>query len=230
MSLFDTLNATWPAARQWSLGPFTLRDGAGGGQRVSAATCHGPWTPADLDAAEQAMATPLFQLRREQSDLDAALDARGYRVKDPTILMQAPIETLAIPPRPVSLLACWPPLAIQRQIWAAAGTGPARIAVMERARDIPHSFVARHRNRAAGAAFVAIHQGVAMLHALEIEPAFRRQGVARWMVTGMAHWAQTHGAHTFSLAVTQANAPARALYTSLGMEQVASYHYRARPT
>ena len=230
MSLYDTLSATWPAAREWTVGPFRLRDGAGGGQRVSAATCHGPWTEADILRAEAAMTPPLFQLRDDQQDLDAALAARGYAVKDPTILMQAPIAAIAAPPRPVSLLHCWPPLAMQREIWAAAGIGPARIAVMHRARDLPQSFVARFRNRAAGAAFLAIHDGIAMVHALEIEPAFRRQGVARWMMTGMAHWAQAQGAHTIALAVTRANTPARALYSGLGMEQAGAYHYRTGPT
>lgn len=228
MNLFDTLAATWPPARSWRMGPFTLRDGAGGGQRVSAATCDGPWTPPDLEAAERAMPAPLFQVRGDQPELDAALEARGYAIKDPTILMQAPTAAIAAQPRPVSLLHCWPPLAIQRQMWAAGGIGPSRIAVMARARDVPQSFIARHRNRAAGVAFLAIHEGTAMIHALEIEPEFRRQGVARWMMTGMAYWAQGQGAQTLSLAVTQANAPARALYTSLGMTDAGRYHYRAR--
>ena len=42
--LFEALAATWPAAETIRLGPFTLRRGAGGGNRTSAATLDGPPT------------------------------------------------------------------------------------------------------------------------------------------------------------------------------------------
>jgi len=54
----------------------------------------------------------------------------------------------------------------------------------------------------------------------------RRQGCAINILRAAACWAQDHGADTLSLAVTQANAGARALYASLGMEGVEQYHYR----
>ncbi|NJS39630.1 MAG: GNAT family N-acetyltransferase, partial [Rhodobacteraceae bacterium] len=31
------MEATWPPAHHWQAGPFLMRDGAGGGKRVSAA-------------------------------------------------------------------------------------------------------------------------------------------------------------------------------------------------
>jgi len=34
--LARVMEETWPPAARWRLGPFTLRDGAGGGKRVSA--------------------------------------------------------------------------------------------------------------------------------------------------------------------------------------------------
>jgi len=34
--VMQVVEATWPPARQWDRGPWTIRDGAGGGQRVSA--------------------------------------------------------------------------------------------------------------------------------------------------------------------------------------------------
>lgn len=120
-------------------------------------------------------------------------------------------------------------LAIHAQLWAEAGTGPARLAIMARAPDPKSAFIARIENRAAGVAFCAIHGATAMLHALEVPPAFRRKGVARLMVTGIAHWARTQGAETLALAVTTANAPARALYTGLGMAEAGGYHYREGP-
>jgi len=229
-ALFSALEATWPPVSSRRVGPFRLREGGGGGKRVSAAVLDGAFSDAALDAAEAAGAT-LFQLRgAADAALDAALEARGYRVVDPTLLYVAPIETVAAKPRPVSLLGTWPPLAIQRQIWADGGIGPERLAVMARACEPRHAFVARFQNRAAGTGFIAIDQGIAMLHALQVEPDFRRQGVARYMVQGMAHWAQEQGAHTFALAVTQGNAPARALYSALGMTEAGAYHYREKTT
>ena len=36
--LYDVVDTTWPAAATHAIGCFTLRDGQGGGKRVSAAT------------------------------------------------------------------------------------------------------------------------------------------------------------------------------------------------
>lgn len=228
-ALFSALEATWPPLSSHRMGPFRVRDGAGGGKRVSAAVLEGDVSVVAIEAVEaQLGAKPLFQLRRGQVAFDQMLEARGYAVLDPTILYSAPISGIAEAPRPVSLLAAWPPLAMQRQVWADGGVGPARIAVMERACDPKNGFVARYKNRVAGAGFIAIHDGIAMLHALQVEPDFRRQGVARYMVRGMAHWAQQNGADTFALAVTQANTDARSLYSALGMTEVDAYHYRER--
>ncbi|NCO15796.1 MAG: hypothetical protein GW902_01020, partial [Alphaproteobacteria bacterium] len=44
-----------------------------------------------------------------------------------------------------------------------------------------------------------------------------------------ALWAQGLGARTLALAVTLANAPARALYRRLGFAPVCGYHYRRAP-
>ncbi|WP_319800449.1 GNAT family N-acetyltransferase [Pararhodobacter zhoushanensis] len=224
-ALFAALEASWPPLTSETIGPFRVRNGAGGGKRVSATVLEGAFSEAALDALGE---QPLFQLRTRQTALDAALEKRGYRVVDPTLILSAPVETVAETPRPVSLPTIWPPLAIQRHIWAEGHIGPERIAVMERACDPKMSFIARFQDRAAGVGFLAIHQGIAMLHALHIDPDFRRKGVAHYMVRGMADWAQRHGATTFALAVTQANAGARALYTRLGMLEVDAYHYREK--
>jgi N-acetylglutamate synthase len=227
------LAATWPPAAARALGPVTLREGAGGGRRVSAATLDGPFDAAALVAAEGAMRAegraPLFRVHDDQPDLDAWLAARGYALIDPTCLCAAPAAALSRPPRPISLFPVWPPLAIQTALWAEAGTGPARLAIMDRAPGPKAAFVARIENRAAGVAFCALGDGTAMLHALEVVPAFRRKGVGRLMLTGIAHWAAGQGARTLLLAVTTANTPARALYAGLGMQDAGGYRYREAP-
>lgn len=231
--LLAALEATWPPHARHACGPFTLREGKGGGKRVSAATLNGNFDATALDAAEAGMRAlgqaPLFMIRQGQAALDTALGARGYDLVDPTIFYVAPIAAIAEAPRPVSLLPCWPPLAIQRQLWLDAGIGPERVAVMQRACAPRNAFIARFENRAAGVGFAALHDGIAMLHALEVEPGFRRQGVARYMVRGIAHWAAGQGAEWFALAVTERNIAARALYSALNMAEAEGYHYRQKP-
>ncbi|WP_323035184.1 GNAT family N-acetyltransferase [Pararhodobacter sp.] len=227
--LFAALEATWPPLSSRRVGPFRLRVGGGGGKRVSAAVLEGAHSDDALDAVETELgAAPLFQLRDSQSDFDAVLAARGYDVVDPTLVYSAPITLIAEAPRPVSLLAAWPPLAMQRQVWLDGGVGPERVAVMERACEPKNGFIARFQNRVAGAGFVAIHDGIAVLHALQVEEDFRRLGVARYMVRGIAHWAMQNGAKTYALAVTKANFNARGLYSQLGMTEVEAYHYRQK--
>lgn len=231
--LADVMAATWPAASESRLGPWTIRDGQGGGQRVSAATAEGAWSDEDIPMAEEAMARlgqgHLFLIRAQDALLDQALQARGYRIKDPVLAYAAPTGQLADPaPAGMAAFAHWPPLAICRQIWDEAGIGPARLAVMDRAAGPKCAILARSNDRPTGVAFVALHGTTAMLHALEVAPAARRQGSAHNMMRAAAVWAQQNGADTLSVVVTVANAPARALYASLKMEVVGDYHYRQK--
>jgi ribosomal protein S18 acetylase RimI-like enzyme len=228
--LFAVLTATWPAAEILRLGPFTLRRGAGGGNRTSAATLDGPL--GDLADAEAAMRAwgqrPLFQLRPGEDALDRVLEARGYRLHEPSVLYAAPSERLAAPVG-LAAIPCEAPLACMVETWAAEGVGPARLAVMDRAPEPRTWLLGRLEERPMGCAFVAVASGVAMLSALVVAPDARRRGLAARMARGAAAWAAAAGAATFGLAVTQANAPARALYESLGMAEAARYHYRIAP-
>lgn len=236
--LNDALEATWAPARHWRLGPFVLRDGAGGGQRVSAATADAAASAADVTAAEDAQRaagqTPLFRLRPDACPWDAELDAHlaglGYALGDPTLFFTAPTAALAGAALPrLRAFAIWPPLAIQRELWAAAGIGPARLAVMARAVRPATALMGREGDRVAGTAFVACAGPLAMLHALEVHSRFRRRGMAQSLTRAAAHWALSQGADSFALAVTAANAPACALYAGMGMVPAGAYHYRIAP-
>jgi len=230
-ALYETVDATWPAAAFHRKGPWVYREGRGGGKRVSAATAEGPVTEVDISDAEAAMAglgqTSLFMIRDGDDALDAMLGQRGYRVVDPVVIYLAPVAGLADPPAPkMTAFALWPPLQIGIDIWADAGTGPERIAVMERAPHPKTAVLGRMNDRASGIAFVAVHGNIAMLHALEVVPAQRRQGSANNILRRAAEWAQDHGADWFSLVVTEANDAARRVYASQNMQVVGHYHYR----
>ncbi len=227
-ALAQVMEATWPPARSWRQGPFTLRDGAGGGKRVAAASCEDIWAYADIDAAEAAMAQPLMLIRAGDEALDAALQTRGWRLVDPVVAYAAPVELLVAELEPLAAFAHWPPLQIARAIWEEGDIGPARVAVMDRVTGAKCAILARNADRPAGAAFVACRDDIAMLHALEVRPHQRRNGVGAVLLHAAANWASLQGATRLMLVVTAQNAAARALYTRLGMQGVGHYHYRMK--
>lgn len=234
--LFPVIAATWPPARSRVLGPFLVPDPDRGGNRVSAArladataTCA---TEDEIDTAARAMRAqgraPLFQVLDHQGDLSRALDARGYGARDETDLLVIETAALAAPPPPVTAFDIWPPLAIQTEIWEAAGIDAARRAVMDRASGPRTAIFGRIADKPAGTAFVAIHAGIAMLHALEVAPAGRRKGLAAHMMRAAADWARARDAPWFSVLVTRRNEGAQRLYASLGMKAVGTYVYREK--
>lgn len=226
--LYDVCEGTWPPADSRTLGGWTIRNGAGGGKRVSAATGAG-----DIAQAEEAMRalgqTPLFMIRKGDETLDAELEAKGYALIDEVMLYTAPLALLTDVPIPrVTCFDIWEPLAIMSEIWAQGGVGPERLAVMARA-DRKTAFLSRWNEKPAGVAFAGIHDGVAMVHAVEVLPHQRKMGVAQWMMRAAAFWAQKHGASHISVLCVTENKPANALYTKLGFTPVGTYHYRQHP-
>ena len=227
------IDGTWPPARIIDDGAWTFRDGQGGGQRVSATTARGGFA-GDIGAAEAGMAEMgqgrLFMIRPGEAGLDAALAERGYAVHDPVRAWVCAPEQLCDQAVPrVTVFAIWEPLAIMREIWEAGGIGAGRQAVMARAEGPKTALFGRWKDKPAATAFVAIHEGVAMLHALEVLPEQRRQGMAQWMMRAAAFWARDNGADTLAVLCTRANAGANGLYASLSMQPVAEYHYRRKP-
>lgn len=228
--LFAAIDATWPAAEKTIAGCWVLRRGAGGGKRVSAATAAGVVAPSDVQQAMAAMAhwgqDSLFMIRPAQEAFDQLLAAQGYSVVDPTNVYSVAIERLTdIPVPPVTAFCIWEPLSIMKEIWAQGGIGPERLAVMARA-DVKTGILARWNEKPAGTAFAAMYGDICMVHAVEILPAQRRQGVAQWIMRAVAFWAQKQGAAHVAVLCTQANAPANKLYSSLGFGVVGQYHYR----
>lgn len=225
--------ATWPAAEYAREGGFLVGRGEGGGGRVSAARVAGDWSEPDITAAEarhRAWGQPrLFAVDEGDSALAKALEARGYRQTDPTVILSSPTAPLAEPAiPPVTAMECWPPLAIQRDLWVQAGIDAARQAIIDRADGPKAAILGRVQDRAAGVGFVAVRGRLAMLHALAVLPDGRGRGFGAWMVRRAARFAEGHGATELALAVTRANAPARRLYDRLGFVQVGSYAYWRR--
>lgn len=234
VALAEAFEATWPAAEYADSGGFRVGHGAGAGGRVSSARAAGVWRPEDIPAAiaqhEEWQQRPLFRVLDDDAALIEALAGHGFRRENPTLIME--LETQALTDREiprVTAFPIWPPLAIQREIWASGNIGPARQQVMTRVPAPLTSILGRIEDRAAGAAFVAAHSGVAMVHCVEVLPALRRKGLAGWMIRSAAIWAAEQGAERIGLAVSRANGGAVALYREMGFREVAGYSYYARP-
>ena len=231
---YHVIAGTWPPEAQRNVGPWTIRLDASNSSRVCAATAQGPWTDDDITLAATTMRaagqTPLFMIRAGEGALDDALAQRGYLIKDPVNIHAAAVDHIATQrPPPVTTFEVWPPLAAQVEIWAAGGISAGRLAIMDRAPMPKTTILGRLRDRPAGTLFAAIHGDCAMVHAVEIAPAHRRQGLARHMMVASAFWARGQGARWLTLVATQANTAANTLYASLGMAVVGQYHYRIMP-
>ena len=192
--LYGVNDASWPPVSMANTGPFTLRRGGGGGQRVSSASLwQEEFTEVDIDAAEQAMegmSQPLlFMIRDNDQTLDAALESRGYFIKDPVTLFAGPATKLAEhDPKGLAVIDASEPMAVMAEIWEAGGIGASRLEVMGRATGAKACFLGRTDDQPAGVAYTACDKDIAMMHALEILPSLRRKGLALQMMGAMAAW------------------------------------------
>jgi GNAT superfamily N-acetyltransferase len=236
-TLFAALDATWAAAERAAIGEWVARRGAGGGSRVSSVWPKGdPGLPpeAAIDAACAVARgwgqTPLFQVDPADADLDDRLAARGFIPYDASLFLAAPARVVAAHGEGRGMvLRVRAPLAALDELWAQGGVGPARRAVMARTPPPSEALALRADDRVAAAAFVAAAGDVAMAHAIEVAPRFRRQGLGAAITAAAASWALENGAGTLALAVTERNAGARALYARLGFVDCGGYHYRRAP-
>ncbi len=233
--LYHVIDVTWPPETMAEIGPFRIRRAPGAGGRVNAASLLRDGDPGQgaVDAAVAAMTGTgprLFQIRDGDAALDARLAAMGYRVADPVTFFVAPAATLAARDLPrICAFTLWEPLAIQIDIWDRGGIGPARRAVMDRATCPKTSLLGRLNDSPACAGFVGLAGDIAMLRALSVLPHQRRQGMAGHAMTAAARWTVAEGGRWLSVVVGQDNVAGNALYTSLGMTPVGSYHYRIHP-
>ncbi len=233
--LFDVVETTWPAASTKAVGPWLIRDGKGGGKRVSAITAVEAVTEDDIASAvvgtSEFRQSPIFMIRPGEDDLDALLEQAGYQIVDPVVIYECPIAKLTDLEIPrVTMFPIWEPLKIMEEIWRGGGIGPERVEVMRRVTTPKTALLARRNDQPAGTAFCALHEDIAMVHAVEVLPEHRRSGMGAWMMRGAAVWAQENGATTTTVLCTRANVAACGLYESLGMTDVGGYHYRYLPT
>lgn len=226
--------ATWPGEAAIAGDAFDLRKSSDDSRRSRAATANRVATDEEIAEAAAAMRgwgqPAMFWVPGDEPDFEAQLETLGYRDHDHSYYYAAPVGPMAerVPPR-IATFEIWEPLAIMADIFAATGTSPGRQEVMQRAACPKTAILGRVGDDPAGVAYVGAHDGIAMVHAVGVLPQHRRQGLAAHMMAQAAIWAKGQGCGWVALAVGAGNEGARALYASLGMSAVGSYHYRSLP-
>src|SRR5262249_53251597 len=83
---------------------------------------------------------------------------------------------------------------------------------------------------AVGVAHAVVPRGLLCYESVVTSAAHRRRGYSRRVLAALALWGRQNGAIAAGLQVEAPNAPARALYYSVGMTtELHRYHYRRQP-
>jgi N-acetylglutamate synthase len=227
----------WPAVETAEVEGWLWRFANGGSQRANSVSTL-DYTGTDIDKTiadiEQRYrargARPLFQISDvcAPRDLDQRLQIRGYIAKDRC--------TTLIRPSPTGEVESGDGFEIFARAtpeWTACYTS---VITPDRRRTAPDILLRVPR----GAAFCAVrragrivatalgvtHGGVTIAECVASHAEARGQGAASTVMRGLAAWGASQGAHTIALQALEHNAPAQALYRSLGYTLAGHYDIR----
>ncbi|WP_068925451.1 GNAT family N-acetyltransferase [Planobispora rosea] len=241
---FDRLvDQAWPAFERVDRDGWTLRAAGGVTRRANSVLPLG--TRADLeDAVEEAEE---FYAGRGQPcvfsvgggatpGLDGLLEARGYRLADPTLVMTASLAE-AVPERsgkgagggdagPEVRIAAAPGREWTDVWWSVDGRyGSGRGTATRILTGVPAAYASLGEE--------AVGRGVPQgewfgIYCMATVPHARRRGHAERLLGALLSHGREQGAEQAYLVVTEANTGARALYERLGFTVAGRYHYRVR--
>jgi GNAT superfamily N-acetyltransferase len=234
------MNQGWQAADSTELDGWLVRRNAGVTLRANSVLPAS--APFDVDRALEYVENlyvaygiqPSFQISPavQPSDLDARLAARGYEVRNPTLVQCAAISDVLAQLRPpaievnistrpsTSWIDCW---------WSVDGRGDDTRAAAEQILARGNALYATVPSGDGGPAKaigrLALVDDTAGLYCLAVDERFRRQGLASAIIHGLLQAATTKWVW---LSVLEDNLAARTLYDRLGFRTVSRYHYRVK--
>lgn len=231
----------WPALQQWLYDGWVVRFADGHTRRANSVN---PLYPARQDPVakivqcEQWYAArhlpTVFRLNRHTApaNLDRLLDARGYRLVDPSLTLHRRLDARTMPGIQVGSLhseALLDWLAHYCQLSGKALDQQQTHAAILQALPAPRIFATLWD----GGQVVACAIGVVYAQALSIvdvvtAPQQRRNGYATGLLSQIVGWAQRMGASDAALQVQGDNVGARALYARLGFQEIYRYWYRVQ--
>ena len=232
-SFWTASEVCWPPLNKKSIGPWIIREGEGGGNRVSSTTANDCFTKKDIFLAENHMSLlnqeNIFHIRQKDSELDYILEGLGYSLVDKPLVYGSKIAKMSPPcVPPMTVFNIWPPLRIMKDIWKIGGTTDSRMAVMARCKVRKTAILGRIENKVAGCAFISEYKGIAILQSLFVLPNYRRKGLAGFIISESVKWASYKESSYLALMTDKYNKEARGLYDSLGMTVIDNYHYRVK--
>ncbi len=228
----------WPARRTFMIGGWLLRLSDGYSKRANSVSALAPDLPFEaVRCAAEALfdrhARPtIFRLSPlSPVDVDAALQAAGYRLIDPSLVMTAIIDTTTTPE--AVRIGTAPDPAWSNGFAEASGLD-------ERDRDLHHvmvssialtsAFAAVMENGRPVAFGLGVHErGMVGIFDVVVAPRHRGRGHGRMITRALLAWGGQAGAGEAYLQVGAQNLAARRLYADLGFRDAYPYHYRQRP-
>jgi N-acetylglutamate synthase len=225
----------WPAAEAVDADGWLLRHTPALGRRRSNSAL-------PVGEASDASAVEEFYARRgrralvqiapaeARGRLDADLARRGWASEGPTDVLVADAD---------GVMACTAPgdvavgLRLDARWLAAWAACEGRPDADEHAREVlariePATGYALAGD-GKGVGLAVCERGWAGVFCVATAPAARRRGIARSVAHALTGWAMQRGARRIYLQVEAANAPAHALYASVGFTRSHGYHYRVAP-
>ena len=240
LALESRLVNAWPSFDYQVYDGWLLRLARGYSKRANSAAALVPGAALDGALIDHMVAhfiaenvRPTFRLTTlESPEADRVLEARGFRLIEPTQALIKPIPEDCTGDPAVILEPKVSPRWVRETAQSYGG---------EKADDsILIDIVSRIRQTAAFATLdlddrhVAWGLGVAErgyvgLFDVVVAPELRGIGLGRRIVTSLMAWGREQGAHTAYLQVREDNEVARALYLSLGFETAYRYTHRVMP-
>jgi N-acetylglutamate synthase len=232
----------WPALQQWLYDGWVVRFADGHTRRANSVnplySSHQE-PAAKIAQCEQWYAArnlpTVFRLNRHTapSAIDRLLDARGYRLVDPSLTLHRRLDDWRMP-RDLrgairsEVLPDW--LALYYELSGKALHQQHTHMAILQATPAPRIFAALRD----GDQVVACAVGVVYAQALSIvdvvtSPQHRQRGYATALLSQIFAWAQRAGATHAALQVQGDNSAGRALYARLGFQAVYRYWYRVSP-
>jgi N-acetylglutamate synthase len=228
----------WPALETARLDGWLWRFSDGGSQRansVSALTYTGRDIEASIDVVEQRYAargkSSMFQVGTSSApaDLDERLARRGYTIKDPCNTLVKSIDCNVRLPVGVEVLARATPEWIDCYT-SVITPERRRIAPQILARIPPAAgfFALRAEGRIIATALGVANDCVVIAECVATRAEARGQGAGHAIMRGLEHWGRLQGCSIAALQALTQNAPAQALYKSLGYAAKGGYHLRVK--